>query len=245
MKEIVDIIRLSTKESKIIIYKGTPNKLSYSEILINNNCGDEPQHLYVVDKKAPITTGVTVICTRPGVNYGKIVQRITWHGAQAYLKIGGWSVIVGTTDQKLIADGIPGISEQFIKDWVQCEGKGVVYIQMESVIVDIKGKGFDDEKEITQLQPELINGEVILSIESYNPDYGMEGCSQEDKEQYEKQSYGQIVTGTVVPKYPTDKEIEDAAKKYVNNTYPLYQVKEQLEEIFKDAIKWHKEQLKQ
>lgn len=71
--------------------------------------------------------------------------------------------IIGTNNPKLIADGVPAISDEFISRWVSVQGKEYkIIVEMEDVL------GLDDffpnTNQPKKYKPKLSNNQLILSI---------------------------------------------------------------------------------
>lgn len=124
--------------------------------------GTAMHHLYAVDEKAPIEKGnwcydseadnclTKCLRTDPNGYWSKHSQKICC-----------------TTDPKLIADGVPGISEEFLKQFVAVQGKGKVMMELvgrcplETCDNPACRKGCIEVEMVTKLW----KGNAILSIE--------------------------------------------------------------------------------
>ena len=124
--------------------------------LPDDDAWEEPCHLYIVDESSPIkendwiTDFVTVFKCDYVDGYTVLNQKEL-----------NWRKIIATTNPELIADGVPAISQEFVREYVQVQGQGVVYIEIVekwTVTHCITDYGYI---------PKLDNtGKVILSIET-------------------------------------------------------------------------------
>lgn len=115
---------------------------------------EEPQHLYIVDEKAPIKEGD--ICIYEGVVFQ--MDDAKWCKGQK---------VVATTDfkwhNKNLVSPVPSISEEFLKQFVDAQGKGKIMMEMEDA-TEFTLSGF---KNVGGLKPKTTFMNVaVLSIVS-------------------------------------------------------------------------------
>ena len=156
--------------------------------LPDDDAWEEPCHLYIVDESSHIKEGDWIT---DSVSIFKC-DYVDGYTALNQKEL-NWRKIVATTDYKLIADGVPAISQEFVREYVQVQGQGVVYMQVFDWH-DCPQIPMSEKWQSTYLNKPVINlstGEVILSIETKEavnpivvdalpavPDFGKEGKSE-------------------------------------------------------------------
>lgn len=126
-----------------------------------------PQHLYIIDEKAPIKEGDWfydnhMLNIDIALNIGRGCDRETWidnKNKMQLTNIISAKKILCTTDATLIADGVPSISEEFLKEFVARNGKSKTMMEMDRLYFETKETGLE------QFAPKLDqSGNAILTI---------------------------------------------------------------------------------
>ena len=144
--------------------------------LPDDDAWEEPCHLYIVNESSPIVSdmwsklSVGTIFIRAGNNRRKgkweaLHELGCLENKQRAYDPSGYQILA-TTNPELIVNGIPAISQEFIREYVQVQGQGVVYMEFENWIVD-RTKYFAGLSDSTEYKPKLDNaGNIILKIVS-------------------------------------------------------------------------------
>jgi hypothetical protein len=102
------------------------------------HAGWEPKHLYIIDEKAYIKSGTKWVMFEDGViselrlvlcnHKQRHDSECTFDSVLAYPQY--YKSIVATTNPRMIADGIPSISDEFLKQFVVAQGKGKIMMEI-------------------------------------------------------------------------------------------------------------------
>lgn len=119
---------------------------------------DEPQHLYMVNPTAPIKEGDWYTHSVGGpITVGR-AKGFIYNDTHCYKKI------VAATDRWLTNDGVPSISEEFVREFTKAAGKGKILMVMEGY--EYNGVKLETPVELCEFKPKLDNyGNAILTIE--------------------------------------------------------------------------------
>jgi len=93
------------------------------------NSSVEGLMIYLIDSNTPIKEGYKPCWCYNSIKNTWDNDLIYYQGAMPFYHFRGFYEILATTDPKLIADGVPSISEEFLKRFVTVQGNGEIMMK--------------------------------------------------------------------------------------------------------------------
>lgn len=122
---------------------------------------DTSMMLYIIDEKASIKERDWVYSNHKNKDFDEFIWKLDgkhWKDYQEFSSVSTICKIVATTDIKLITDGVPSISQEFLQEYVTLQGKGQIMMEYDSGLFSVTKI---DNQIFTKLDQ---SGNAILSI---------------------------------------------------------------------------------